>query len=321
VLGHTIQISAPNFDENLFFRLIYSLHMPLFMFISGCVAYISLGNKSSLSVIRKKFMQLMVPFLVWAIVAGYFLSGRYHEMDFLSFMNKLLLSPDMGLWFLWILFFSYLILLVVRKADKLTEKFKPYNSILIYLTLILINILTSRIQTNKFAVYLVLWYMLFFVGGYYIFKYKNFYIKYFNFAIEAAIPLFLILFIFWDRVKPPAFISIIDKYISNSVLDYIIDTAFDFVVAMCGIIIVFSIIRMIKNFKISHYLDLLGRYTFDIYVIHQSIFFFFFLGFFKQDMLITQVIVAALVICAALVISFVFLRPSRILRKLFLGMD
>lgn len=37
VIGHVIQyVFSPNtFDDNLLFRVIYSFHMPLFMFISG----------------------------------------------------------------------------------------------------------------------------------------------------------------------------------------------------------------------------------------------------------------------------------------------
>lgn len=37
VLGHSIQSNIMDMDSSLVFRIIYSFHMPLFMFISGAV--------------------------------------------------------------------------------------------------------------------------------------------------------------------------------------------------------------------------------------------------------------------------------------------
>lgn len=42
VLGHALQYNINNFDNNIVFRIIYSFHMPLFMFASGYVAFYQL---------------------------------------------------------------------------------------------------------------------------------------------------------------------------------------------------------------------------------------------------------------------------------------
>jgi len=38
VLGHVIQRNIVNYEDNFIFRIIYSFHMPMFMFISGYIA-------------------------------------------------------------------------------------------------------------------------------------------------------------------------------------------------------------------------------------------------------------------------------------------
>lgn len=44
VTGHCIQISYINFDENVIFKVIYSFHMPFFMFLAGASAKLSGGG-------------------------------------------------------------------------------------------------------------------------------------------------------------------------------------------------------------------------------------------------------------------------------------
>ena len=62
VLGHVIQFRflPESFDENYLFRMIYSFHMPLFMFLSGYLVW----KESLITVnLQKKFRRLIIPFL------------------------------------------------------------------------------------------------------------------------------------------------------------------------------------------------------------------------------------------------------------------
>jgi fucose 4-O-acetylase-like acetyltransferase len=43
VLGHSIQINDPNYDNNLLFMLVYSFHMPMLMFLSGFILSTQFG--------------------------------------------------------------------------------------------------------------------------------------------------------------------------------------------------------------------------------------------------------------------------------------
>lgn len=69
VLGHVIQglygIDNPDVWENLLFTIIYTFHMPLFIFISGYFFNHSL-KYSFFLLLKKKFLRLIVPSFVWS---------------------------------------------------------------------------------------------------------------------------------------------------------------------------------------------------------------------------------------------------------------
>src|ERR1700712_1476004 len=88
VAGHTLQ-SGENFDEKPMFRVIYSFHMPLFVFISGCVASLwfkpeNISRGWTENIRRSGFrlkssaVRLLLPFLCWTVV-GYFVNHRDEE--------------------------------------------------------------------------------------------------------------------------------------------------------------------------------------------------------------------------------------------------
>lgn len=93
VLGHVIQnVLFRDTYESLYpWRFIYSFHMPLFMMVSGYFAHNYLT-------IRKDCFRLLVPYVMWAVV----LAIQYRSVTYLW---NVVLYPDNGLWFLWVLFF------------------------------------------------------------------------------------------------------------------------------------------------------------------------------------------------------------------------
>ena len=97
ILGHAIQFTIPEYRDNLAFRLIYSFHMPLFFFISGYLA--NRGCYKS-GVIRKRAIQLLLPFVVWAIISPLLKQGTLDLGRVLTAIEY----PDNGLWFLYNLF-------------------------------------------------------------------------------------------------------------------------------------------------------------------------------------------------------------------------
>jgi fucose 4-O-acetylase-like acetyltransferase len=113
IVGHVIQGSSDNFDDLLWFRVIYSFHMPLFVFLSGAVAAIAFqsdsvqhGMKAAIqqakTKIAKAVVRLLLPFVAWCLINQLI----YHHSD--SMISALILAfrrPDTALWFLLAIFY------------------------------------------------------------------------------------------------------------------------------------------------------------------------------------------------------------------------
>lgn len=191
ILGHLIQYTyikfGLDFDNSLIFRFIYSFHMPLFMFISGCLFV----NVKSLKILQKVQL-LIIPFFSWAII-DYFFFDR--GSNFSVYIKNVIYQPDLGLWFLWVLFFIMVSTYILR----------------IYLSDLLVFIVTGLIvlfvyfvsiffKFKGFGVGLYAWQILYFVIGMYFYKYKHQFLK-LNYFILFPILIIVYVFsmIFWER--------------------------------------------------------------------------------------------------------------------------
>lgn len=119
VLGHHLQGADSAFDDNLRFRLVYSFHMPLFMFAGGWAASIRFRNRFTSAqtdtatelarlpeVLLKKAIRLLLPFCSSGAVM-YFTRPNYALMPAVDYMVLLFRNADNGLWFLPALFFCH----------------------------------------------------------------------------------------------------------------------------------------------------------------------------------------------------------------------
>lgn len=296
VIGHSIQENIPNFDNNVVFRVIYSFHMPLFMFLSG---YILFGHiKNPLHIwIFDKFKRLVLPFLGWAFIYKIL---RHNSESFTQYFINLFEHPDLGLWFLWILFLNCCILSIILLSDKAFKGAK----------LILIIILYS-IPIDVFGLFWLKWLFPFFAIGYTINEYKteiSGLIK--NSSIFLAMS-FPILVYFWHRTEEPGFNSIIYEF--SYMVPYIrlIDVGYKYLVAFAGISFVALIIKKLERYNIS-LLSWLGTCTLDIYVSHQLFLWGIGEGIFR---IISTIVISLLL---SLMLSFC-LRQSKILSMILLG--
>ena len=106
VIGHSIQCQIKDFDANPIFEMIYSFHMPLFMFISGYVNCVPGQDKQYNGAwLKRRFQSLVIPFLVW-IALPYLFTRNW--ADFPKYVLHVIQSPDYGYWFLWVLFLNSL---------------------------------------------------------------------------------------------------------------------------------------------------------------------------------------------------------------------
>lgn len=124
VIGHYIPIDAPTWYLRIR-DIIYSFHMPLFMFLSGLVYF---PPKNYKSFITKKFRRLMVPyFLISFLIIGIKLVAEgglsvENPVTVASFY-ELFYLPSAGffLWFVYVLFMIFLIVpfFQFKYGDKL----------------------------------------------------------------------------------------------------------------------------------------------------------------------------------------------------------
>lgn len=116
ILGHTILFTDGTGDKNIISRYIISFWMYLFMFTSGFASY---KSDIQLSSIKKRFCQLIIPFVAWSL----FLSIFNDEHSFLN----MILYPVNSVWFLFALFFISAINTIVCKFSSI---FKLHEGII-----------------------------------------------------------------------------------------------------------------------------------------------------------------------------------------------
>ena len=287
VIGHVIQGSAENFDDLLWFKVIYSFHMPLFVFLSGAVAAIAFqsdsvkdGMKASLQQAKVKLskaaVRLLLPFVAWCVINQLI----YHHSD--SVMAALILAfrrPDTALWFLLAIFYCIV----------LTAFFNIFFSV--------IYKLSTRVEINGFAKWicdgrvqiflmiLIWWtirehtprgaglslirpYFIFYVLG--IGFYKYLYLKMSTWKYLLVGIIFIALIPFWSRTAN-------DNIDGVTLIPLWITYFYAGLVALSGSFLILGVTKWIAeaNIKpIKSFLILCGQLSLGIYAIH-----YFFLAY------------------------------------------
>ena len=148
--------------------IIYSFHMPLFIFVSGCVygyqVEIIKKQQKFDTFVAKKWKRLMIPYFIFGLlyVAPFMVLWGYRD-GYLSYViDGILLSHDSRhLWYVWALFNIFVLFYV---ASWLVEKAKipKYTFLLLAIGCFMV---ASRIP-NVFQLSSSFKYMLWFVMGY-----------------------------------------------------------------------------------------------------------------------------------------------------------
>lgn len=245
IIGHCIQYMDIDYDHNIIFRYIYSFHMPLFMFVSG---YVSYKHDYRWSLIKRRAIQLIVPFISWAMI-GMTISGSY-DMKFLT-------HPDTALWFLWVLFWIGTVHMSLSKCCRrfnLNEEIVFSVSCFLFLAILLFSKLS-------FGFHLFAWYLPFYVFGAFLRKHDSLFSDIMD---RCRLPLgafFVILAFFWMRNESPTFMS------SQS---QVIIFGYKFIVGLIGSLFFMSVARMFDG-KLLLISEIGGGMTLGIYAIHQYI--------------------------------------------------
>lgn len=270
IIGHSIQYNIPQeFDSNYLFRLIYSFHMPLFMFISGYVSIYS--PDTSFNAIGRKAKTLLLPYLSWTIV-NYFIF--HNEISFYEYQKIVIARPDNSFWFLYVLFFIHLTLYLI---NKIPSQKTTWIGLFISVPIMLLHF-------DSFGFGLFKWYLFFFMIGRLTNEYKSKIQLNNTLILITSIPLFLFLSYFWQRVSPLQipFFTPISSFI------------YSLLVPCMGIVSTFALFRSIKV-QSKHWHKTIGMSTLEIYCTH-ALFLLPCTYFFKDRMSIWLAILLTIVI-------------------------
>ncbi|MBE7345342.1 acyltransferase family protein [Staphylococcus epidermidis] len=150
VLGHLLQpyTSEDKFLQALYL-LIYSFHMPTFLFISGYFAK-NLDKPNYLEKIAKK---LLLPYVIFFVFFSlyYYFTGKEDAIQLDPF------NPVFALWFLLTLFFFHVVLVIVRR----------YNPYIVLFISVLVSVLagfSGNIDSYMSISRTIVFFPIFFIG-------------------------------------------------------------------------------------------------------------------------------------------------------------
>lgn len=183
VLGHSYAIGVPRpFLYEWLHTVIYSFHMPLFIFISGFLFYFSGGYRESyFHMLRKKAIKLLLPYVVISslaflpkvILSQYAL--RKTELTLASFLSNIFYPLENVLghfWFLPTLFMLFVTIAIIIKVFSKSANWVVLTTIvvvLIYLSNYYLGISIKLLNLSG-----TLHYLLFFWAGFLIAYHWNF---------------------------------------------------------------------------------------------------------------------------------------------------
>lgn len=113
VVGHYYPDNAPIYYDS-FRSYIYTFHMPLFLFLSGCMFVYTRKKESVFCTLKRKLNRLAIPYLIVSvlIIGLKLVTQRFvyveNEVDLFSFV-RMLYEPEAGyfLWYIWVLLWMY----------------------------------------------------------------------------------------------------------------------------------------------------------------------------------------------------------------------
>lgn len=319
VLGHVLQGSTANFDDLLGFKIIYSFHMPLFIFLSGAVASIAFDPtlinggveqsfKDLCSRVKKALIRLVLPFLAWCVLNQLI----YHHAE--SVINALVLAfkrPDTALWFLLAIFYCivltslfqilFALLLRVLKIFKIVgarveEIFS--NEMTQIALMILIWWMIKEHTPHGGGLALLKPYFIYYALGMGFYRYTRGNYSYWYSVLAGAI--FFLLSSFWLRTAE-------FQYSGTIALPYAAIYLYAGLVAISGTFVVLGIAKLISSAKlrpIKNFFILCGQLSLGIYAIH-----YFFLAY--SPKVITPLLASIAISC--------LLNRVPIARTVFLG--
>lgn len=302
VMGHLF-VPYTDYLDSPINQMIYSVHMPLFFFLSGFVFHVKKDAPHWLGkAVVTKVITLLFPFISFSILYSLCMGISYYGLLFANEMHN-------GYWFTLVLFEIMVISLIVNLINK-WGGVKLDFVLNVCITIMLLGIVyldlipapyKTLLSTDKVAKFYMYFQMGKFVNTYT--SIKNVFRSQYTYIIGLIS--YTVLFAIWG-------------YDLQSV------NACSFILPICGIIVLVNVVE--KNQSVLGYRGILpwiGQHSLEIYLIH-----FFVLSAIPKDIIVCngilylQIVVLLLLslccISVSLVASFA-IRQSEILSLIFLG--
>lgn len=254
IVGHTI----PNcYLKNL----IYAFHMPLFFFLSGYLY--RLNYEKSLIFVKRKFMKLITPYTITALVliAYSFVENVFKSnlqnfiYDFIGYIygagepieiGEVVIKSAGAIWFFWASFWGISILNYIVRM-------KAYYAVSVIGLLSWIALWSSRVFFLPLSIQSGMLSSIYLYAGHYYKRTNKELIMNNNFMFITFIAIFIILaklegvFVFATVNMPSPILNIVNSFV--------------------GIYLIFSFIRKF-NFKVYKYFSLMGRNSMYVLCFH-----------------------------------------------------
>ena len=306
VLGHSVQVNNPHFDDNLLFRVIYSFHMPMFMFLSGFIILGQSGHTFSVY-FKKNAIRLLVPFFIWYFVS-YIIFRFHHDVSLAVYFFDLAKSPGRGLWFLWILFLNSALLFGALKLARYKKQQHRENYFVI--AAILLSLTASA---DFLALADVKQYFPYYAAGFFACKYRDALKARRKIIYLVAAVAFPLLAFSWKRNAFPTFYPVLLSSLNNEDIASMIVSIYKYAVAFGGIALCSFVLERIRQSWLYSFLSWLGTLTLDVYACHD----YFLFEFSNATWWYFSAAVVSLFLSLAL--SLLLLRRFKITKLLFLG--
>lgn len=201
VLGHAIQYTiGESCYNNHLWNVIYSFHMPAFMALSGFLAYRVGGSKLSVwQTIWRRLQQLMIPYIMWTLL----LMLVYRNLS-VNRIQELLIYPDKGLWFLWVLFF---ITVLFQLCGWFAGIIKCKQAWIVLLVGVVLSLSMVISKTKLFSIQLISYYFIFYSLAYYFHKHYERLSVIKNWGLLVLVVIWGVLAWFWQMQEAPEFLA------------------------------------------------------------------------------------------------------------------
>lgn len=271
VLGHSVQTLNTDYEHHIVFKYIYAFHMPLFMFISGFLSYRD-DRGMTFRTVRKRFFQLMVPFICWPILLC-LLRGEPTTIP--EVLMKLFYQPDRGLWFLYVLFFitliSYGMHALARQCvtsgllRKMKIKEEIGGEVISFLIVYGLNVLLYMTSYNAYGTFYIVWHLVFFTLGYYVKKHEEWIYRHFTPIFWASLIFYAFNGQFFLLNGHPTFYEYLN---CGNIFAYL----YKLILGLSGCLATYLFFKRYVRLPENRLVTYIAMNTLGIYAIHQNLF-------------------------------------------------